>query len=461
VSNPSFDLLIRGGRVVTGHLDEPLDLGVRDGRIAALLRPGVPASAHRVADASGLVVLPGGIDTHTHVAWPYGGMTTRDGFAAATRAAARGGTTTLIDFVPPNARGQRLADACDARIRAITGAAAIDVGLHPILNRSDEETLGDIGAVVARGLTSFKMYTTYEENRVGDGDVWRLTREIARHGGLPGFHAENHELLVAAEADLAADGRTSVPDFPGSRPALAEAAAIETVTLIGRTVQTPVYIFHVSGGEALAAVERARAAGTTVHAETCTHYLAFDETVFARPDGWKFVITPPIRGAADRERLWDAVGSGGVVSVGSDHCAYPLSEKSAHPEDHRRTPPGAAGIQSRTPVLWNEAVNVRGLAASVFAAVSAERAARALGMYPRKGTIAVGADADLVLLDPTASWTGPDLPAASDDTFDLYDRYEGRGLPRAVYVRGEPVVEDGRLTDGPPRGGFLARDRVR
>lgn len=446
--------------MVTGRLDERLDVGVDGGRVAALLRPGVPASARKVVDAAGLMVLPGGIDTHTHVAWPYGDRVTRDGFAGATRAAALGGTTTLVDFVPPNAPGQRLADACEERIRAIDEAAVIEVGLHPILNRSDEETLGDIGAVIGRGLTSFKMYTTYEENRVDDGDVWRLTREIARHGGLPGFHAENHELLTAAEHELAAGGRTDVRDFPDSRPALAEAAAIGTVTLIAGTVGTPVYIFHVSGAAALAAIDRARTSGVTVHAETCTHYLTFDDTVFARPDGWKFVITPPIRGAADRDRLWAAVAGGGVTSVGSDHCAYPLAEKSARPDDHRLTPPGAAGVQSRTPVLWHETVNVRGLAPSLFAQVSAERAARALGMYPRKGTIAVGSDADLLLLDPDAAWTGADLDPASGDTFDLYADHAGRGRARHVFVRGQAVVEDGRLTDGPAPGGFLPRARV-
>lgn len=457
MADHSFDLLVTGGRVVTGRLDAALDVGIRDGRVVALLEPGAVTTAPRTLDAAGLLVLPGGIDTHTHVSWPYGGTVTEDGFTEATRVAALGGTTTLVDFVPPLRSDERLVDACRARIAEADRHAVVDVALHPILNRADDELLADIGTVVELGCTSFKMYTTYEENLVDDGEVWRLTRTIAAHGGLPGFHAENHGVIVEAGREVADAGRLSVADFAASRPAVAEAVAIGAVCRIARHLGTPVYIFHVSGVEALAAIDEARAAGTEVYAETCTHYLAFDDTVFTRDDAWKFLISPAIRGAADREALWRAFADGRVQSVGSDHCAYPAATKSAHPEDHRLTPLGAAGVQSRSPVLWHEAVGVHGLTPSQFVLGSAERAARALGMYPRKGTIGVGSDADLVLLDPETAWSGSDLAPASSDTFDLYDRYAGRGLPRHVLVRGRQVVEDGEPKGQPGDGGYLAR----
>lgn len=455
-----FDLLVCGGRVVTADDDRHLDVGIRDGRIVALLEPGARASATRRLSVDGRLVVPGGIDTHTHVHWPYADTRTTDGFERATKAAALGGTTTLVDFVPPLRPDQRLAAATRERIEEIERDACVDVALHPILNRADDGVLADIAEVIGLGCTSFKMFTTYEENLVHDGEAWRLMREIARHGGLPGFHAENHGVITEAGRYAEEAGRVAVTDFPLSRPALAEALAIGTLARMGRDLGTAVYIFHVSGREAFAAIEDARSDGAQVYAETCTHYLAFDDSVFDRPDAWKFVITPAIREAADREALWQALADGTVDTVGSDHCAYPLSAKQAHPEDHRLTPPGAAGIQSRTPVLWNEAVNQRGWSPSTFVRASAERAAKVLGMYPRKGTIRVGSDADLVVMDPDLAWTGGELPPASDDTFDLYDGYAGTGRARHVLVGGRIVVEDGAFVGGPGDGGFVARPPI-
>ena len=452
------DLLVHGGTVVTAAGGEQrLDVAVTAGRISALLEPGAPISADETFDAEGHFVLPGGIDTHSHVSWPLAdGRVTDDGFDGAGAAAALGGTTTLVDFVPPLRPDQRLRDASEERVAQIEAAAPIGVALHPILNRADPGVLADIPEVIRAGLTSFKMYMTYGD-RVNDGQIWRLMQQIVAHGGLPGFHAENHDLLTESLETLVQQGRTAVTDFPESRPALAEAAAIRTVTHMAGKLDSPVYVFHVSGDEALAAIRDGRRDGVTVHAETCTHYLTFDDSVFARPDGWKFVITPPIRGAHDNALLWESVERGAVTSVGSDHCAYDAASKSAHPGDHRLTPPGAAGIQARTPVLWDQCVNRRGLSPAHFVAVSSERAARALGLSPRKGTIAVGSDADIVVLDPRRRWRGSELLPASPRTFDLYDSYEGSGLPSHVFVRGNAVVRDGSFCGSPATGGFVRR----
>lgn len=450
-----FDTVVRGATVVTSGGSALLDLAIRDGRYAAVLEPGAAADADTEVDAHGLVATPGGIDTHTHISWPYDGVRTVDGAQGASRAALLGGTTTVVDFVPPAPPGHGLLAACHDRVDELAPGMAVDFALHPILLDASEPVLAALPRVVADGFTSFKMYTTYEDRRVDDGAAWQLMRAIAGLGGLPGFHAENHELLTATLAEQERLGSLGPGDYPASRPALAEAEAIGMVALYARRIGTPVYVFHVSGSEALDAVVAARHAGSTVHAETCTHYLVHDDAVFSGPDPWRFVISPPIRGAADRERLWAAVRSGEVTTVGSDHCAYGTDRKTAHRDDHRHVPAGAPGIEARTPLLWSEGRR-RGLTPAELVAASSERAADVLGM-PHKGRIAVGADADLVLWDPGAPFDGADLAPSSPATFTLYDGVTGTGRPRHVLLRGHRVVADGELVPGPPAGRFIAR----
>lgn len=451
------DLVLRGGTVVTSKGSDRIDVAVRDGKISALLSPGTEIQAAAEIDSTDHYVMPGGIDTHTHTSWPFAGSRTDDGFDGAGRSAAVGGTTTIVDFVPPLEPDQRLITAAQERIQDIESFSPIDVALHPILNRSDSTVLEDIKSVIDAGLTSFKMFTTYPENRVDDGEVWLLMQEIVKHGGLPGFHAENHDLIERSTERLVAQGKTEIKDFPESRPGLAEATTIDTLALMAQKLETSIYIFHVSGSEALQAVQRGNVPGARVYAETCTHYLSLSDAVFKGKDPWKYVISPPIRSLQDQKALWDGIKSESVISVGSDHCAYPLSAKRAHPEDHRLTPPGAAGIQHRTPVLWNESINCHGLSPSEFVDISSTRAAKVLGMYPRKGSITIGADADLVVLDPNASWNGQSLPLASPNTFNLYEDYAGSGLPRHVLSRGTFVVKDFQYCGDPKHGHFVKR----
>jgi dihydropyrimidinase len=454
------DLLIRNATVVTSDWCERLDIGVADGRIVSLTAPGVISSTGAVElDSTGLIALPGGIDTHTHICWPYDDKRTVDDFGTATRSAVISGTTTVVDFVPPDTDCRLLA-RCERRVEEIRAQLpACDVALHPIITSADAATLEDIPKVISAGFTSFKMYTTYEDRRIDDGAAWTLMTEIARHGGLPGFHAENHELIGAAERHLSARSRTEPADFPQSRPELAEAEAIHMLGLFARKLGTPVWIFHVSSAEALAAIRDACAAGAQVFAETCTHYLTLDDSVFDGPDPWRYVIAPPIRSAQDRDTLWAAVLDGTITAVGSDHCAYATADKGARPGDYRSIPAGAPGIEARGPLLWDGARR-RGLDFTVIARVGAESAAKALGLYPRKGVIRVGSDADVVLWDPEAMWTAEDLPKVSDQTFSLYSGLAGRGRPRHVVVGGELAVKDGTYV-GRPSGRFLTRFPVR
>jgi dihydropyrimidinase len=457
--NDSYDLVIRNGRVISGHINELMDVAVRGGKIAALCSTDAALRADAEIDATGLLVMPGGIDTHTHVAWPYDGTFTVDDFFSATRSAVLSGTTTIVDFVPPGP-DHTLHRRCHERVEEASEQAVIDFGFHPILTSADDSVVAQLPAVIADGFSSFKMYTTYEDRRIDDGAAWTLMQAIAANGGLPGFHAESHEVLGSTLSAQVRSGHLSLQDYPASRPGLAEAETIQMVSFYARRIGTPVYIFHVSGSDALSAVREARSTGSRVFAETCTHYLALDEGVFAGPDAWRYVISPPIRSKSDRDDLWRAISEGVVTSVGSDHCAYETSRKCADIDDHRHIPAGAPGIEARTPMLWHQCVEERQLDPRLFVAVSAERAARVLGLYPRKGAINVGSDADIVIWDSARQWAAEDLPVTSQHTFSLYDGFRGRGLPRHVLAGGELVVNRGEFVGAKGRGRFLKRDRV-
>lgn len=229
------------------------------------------------------------------------------------------------------------------------------------------------------------------------------------------------------------------------------------VCMYAERLRTPVYIYHVSGSEALASIRHARQHGVTAYAETCTHYLCLDDSVFQGGDPWRYVISPPIRKASDRDDLWAGIMDGTVVSVGSDHCAYAETTKRAWPQDHRLIPAGAPGIEARLPMLWTEAVRGRGLTPSQFVSVTAERSAKALGLFPRKGVLQVGSDADLLVWDPVRAWDASTLVPASPDTFSLYADASGQGMARHVLARGRIVVDDGRFVGRPGGGRFLRR----
>ncbi|MFS0853640.1 amidohydrolase family protein [Microbacterium sp. 179-I 3D4 NHS] len=445
-ANHGVDVVIRGGRVVTDSTEGAFDIGIADGVIAAIGEPG-SVVADEVIDASGCVVIPGGIDPHTHIQWPLAnGGTAQDTFESATRRAAAWGTTTLVDFVP-GAPGSLLA-AADRRLGQAEGAV-IDYSLHPVVTELNESTIAEIPALIERGLASFKVYTTYG-SRLESADIRRFIRVAGEAGGLPGFHAEHHALLEDALAATRKLRGTRIGDFPASRPGHTEAASIREITGYAEEFGSPVYIYHASGLDALRQIEEARAAGTDVRAETCAHYLVYDDSVYAGADGWKYVITPPIRPEADREGMWRAVADGRLDAVASDHCAYSVADKAAGFEDFTAMEPGAPGIASRMPLLWDRGVRSGRLSLRQFVDINSTRPAAALGLTA-KGRIAIGADADIVVWDPDGEWT---WDAASDSTsngtdYDIYDGLSGRGRPRVTLSRGRRVGGSGAT---PPRG---------
>jgi dihydropyrimidinase len=453
-----LDTVIRGGVVVSETETRESDIGLVDGRVAALAAPGALADADgaEVIDAAGTFVVPGGIDTHTHIQWRYeDGGHSRDTFRTGSALAAIGGTTTVLDFVSVMPR-ESLRQQTDLRMAEADGESLIDYGLHPILSSADDRVLDEIPRVIEDGFAWFKIYTTFDY-RVDDYGIFKLMERIADHHGLAGIHAENHDICSRVTADMAARGRVQIADFPESRPAVAEAEAIHMVSVFARRLGSPLWIYHVSGTEALAAVEESLDLGTRVRAETCAHYLAFDESVYSRPENWQFVIDPPIRDAANQSRLWKAIAGGLVSSVGSDHCAYDRMSKAAgiEADDFTKLEGGSPGIDARMPLLWSRGVGEGRLNPCQFVRVNSAEPARTMGVWPRKGALEIGSDADLVLIDPHAVWDFPEPDPAFGSDYSLYANLRLKGRPILTMVRGTVVVRDGVVVGSPGHGRFV------
>ena len=451
----NFDRVLAGGKVVLEDCVEHLDIGIRSGRIAGLLTPGTATGDGDLIDVTGHYVLPGAIDPHTHVEWPIGEDNSQDDFLMATMAAAIHGTTTIIDFVPI-ARGIAPLDAIEARVSLAEGSSVIDYGFHPILTSGTRQVVSQIGEMIKGGFASFKIYTTYDDLRLDGGEIWTVMQEIAHHGGIAGFHAECHDLIGTLTRACMDEGRVGIEAFPASRPGLAESQAIGMVARYARELDAPIYIFHASGEQAVTAIREQQRLGTRVQAETCTHYLALNDEVFSGPDAWRYVITPPIRDEGSREALWSAVKDRTVCAVASDHCAYGRRHKRPGFDDFTRMPPGAPGIAARVPVTWDEGINRGRLTPVDFSHAISTGAARALGLYPRKGVLRVGSDADIMVVDPAASWTWDHREDSGSD-YSLYEQRPGRGAVRMTLAAGKVIARDGRFVGGSRTGAFLAR----
>lgn len=430
-----IDAVVRGGYVIAEHTEGRFDVGINQGRITAIGEPGTLNGAV-VHDATECVVMPGGIDPHTHIQWPLAnGGTAQDTFESASRRAASWGTTTVVDFVP--GRAGSLLRAADERLEQAS-MSVIDYSLHPVVTELTDETMREIPQLISDGMASFKVYTTYA-NRLESADIRRFIRIAGEAGGLPGFHAEHHALLNDALETTRRTLGTEIGNFPSSRPGHTERASIREITGYAAEFDSPVYVYHVSGLDALGEIERAREAGVDVRAETCAHYLVYDDNVYQRDDGWKYVITPPIRPSSDQEGMWRAITDGRLSAVASDHCAYSLADKTAGFADFTAMEPGAPGIASRMPLLWHYGVGSGRMTPRQFVEANSAGPARALGLT-NKGRIAPGADADLVVWDPSAEWAWrADTLASNGTDYDIYEGLSGSGRPCLTLSHGRVV----------------------
>ncbi len=450
-----LDLVIAHGTLVTAEATFRADLGIQGERIAAI---GQSLTGRETLDASGMLVLPGAVDEHVHLQMPVGEFTSSDDFHTGTVAAACGGTTTVIDFAEPKP-DQSLVDALAARMSKADGQVVIDYGLHMTLPRADEETLAQIPASIAAGAASFKLYMTYEGLRLEDGELLHALQALARVGGRTLVHAENHDAIAYLRAQALAEGRTGPENHPLTRPAIMEAEAIHRILALAQLTTAPVMIAHLSCSAGLEQVRAARARGQTVYVETCPQYLLLDEAEYHRPDftGAKFVLSPPLRTEIDREALWAGLAAGEIDTVATDHCPFFFdTQKTRGRTDFTLIPNGAPGIETRLPLLYTHGVRTGRLTHQRWVEACCTGPARRFGLAPRKGTLTVGADADVVIFDPNRRMR---LSAEGLHQRVDYCPYEGwqlDGYPAMVLARGEILVRDNQFLGQPGRGRFVA-----
>jgi dihydropyrimidinase len=455
-------LLIKHGEIVTAADRYVADLYCDEGRIAAI-GPSLAkrAAGDRVLDASGLFVFPGFIDPHVHLELPVMGTVSADDFEAGTASGVAGGTTCIIDFVTP-ARGESLLE-CLAERQEQARKSVADYTFHMSVTGWDGRTAEEMRAVVEEhGITSFKVYLAYKGTlMLDDGELYRVMKQAAKLGAVVAVHAENGEAVHARQQELKAAGLTGPEYHPVSRPSLVEGEATNRALALARQHGATAYIVHITCKEAVAALERAKLEGQKCHGETCPQYLLLDDTVFSRPgfESAAYVVSPPLRPAhaGHHEALWTGLTSGMLDTVGTDHCPFTMEQKRIGELDFTTIPSGAAGIEDRLQLLYTHGVVSGRIDLQRMVALGSTNPARIFGLYPRKGTIAVGSDADLVLYDPAGEFVRSAKTHHSRGDRNIFEGFRVRGKPAHVIVNGRVCCEDGRLQVERGAGRFIRR----
>ena len=451
--------LFKGGTVVSGQGTRPADVLVEGGTISAV-GTDLSASGAQIVDCAGKLLFPGFIDAHTHFDLAVAGTVTADDFATGSRAALRGGTTTVIDYAAPD-KGETLAYGLAKWREKAAGRCACDYGFHMTIDDWSEGISREMGEMVDQGIPTFKMYMTYPAMMLPEGDLYRALKRLRELGCLTGVHCENSAVIDALIAEAKAAGHMGPASHPRTRPAPLEAEAVSRLLRIAQVADVPVIIVHLSTREGLEEVRAARRRGQTVYVETCPQYLLLDESVYDAADyldAARYVCAPPIRGAADRDALWEALKSGEIQTVATDHCSFTLEQKRMGREDFTKIPGGLPGVEDRGVLLYTAGVAAGRIDEAAMCRLLSENAAKLYGCWPRKGVIAPGSDADIVIYDPAAEGA---ITAADHIQNVDYNPYEGipaRGNIHQVYLRGTLAVDRGQVLAGPD-GQFIPRGR--
>jgi dihydropyrimidinase len=450
-------ILIRGGRLVMGQDVIETDLLIQGEEIAAI-GPLSDAEADDLIDARGLLVLPGGVDTHVHFNDVFMGTVSVHDYFTGTRAAAFGGTTTVIDFsnqVP----GGSLTRTLEDKQREAEGKALVDFGVHPVITRPDEETLTEIETVVRAGAPTIKCYMTYRDDGllIEDPDLERIALRLSGAGGMLMLHAEANDAIEANVPRLIQEGKTAPIYHARSKPPEVETEAIRRIIEISKKTHGRFFIVHLASPGGLELLTEAMDEGVDIRPETCTHYLIFTEEMLEREDGVKWICSPPLRDRTAQEVLWQGVADGRIRMVTSDDAAYSWDAKLFGKDRFDRCPNGIPGIEPRFQILYSEGVAKGRITLSRFVEIVASEPARLFGMAPKKGSLTVGADADVVLLDPEETWTmGQDTLHMATD-WSAYEGIQVTGKIRRVFSRGELIVDRDELLGEPGRGQYVHR----
>jgi dihydropyrimidinase len=453
-------ILIKNGAVVSADKTFAADILIEAGTIKEV-RPGIAAEpVHEVLDAAGMLLLPGGIDAHTHLDMPFGGTTSSDDFETGTRAAAIGGTTTLVDFAI-QARGTRMRDALDTWWKKAEGKACIDYGLHMIVTDLPEAGLEDMDDMVREGVASFKLFMAYPNVlMVDDATIFRALQQTSKNGALICMHAENGSVIDVIVRQALAEGKTAPIHHALTRPTLAEAEAVHRAIALAEMAGVPIYIVHLSCEEALNQVREARDRGLPAFAETCPQYLLLSIDEMNRPgfESAKYVFTPPLREKQNLPKLWDGLKTDNLQVVSTDHCPFCFEDQKAlGKDDFTKIPNGGPGIENRLQLLHHHGVNGGQITLNRFVDIVSTAPARIFGMYPKKGVIAPGSDADIVVWDPKAEHLISAKTHHMRVDYSMFEGFKVVGNARQVFSRGELIVDKGQYVGRAGRGQYLRR----
>lgn len=452
-----MDSVVKNVRVaLDGELFDA-DIGIEAGKIASYSHH-MSTQGAEVIDGAGKIAVPGAIDAHTHMEFPFMGTTSADDFYSGTVSAACGGTTSIIDFVLPK-QNQSLLDALGEYRAKADPVVAVDYGLHMIFKSQNLSDIKTVSEIVGRGVPSFKLFMTYRKEglMLDDVDLFKVMREVGSNNGLIAVHAENNGIIENLVEQNILAGNKAAKYHALSKPALAEAEAVGRTAHLSKQAGVRAYIVHLSSDLGRRAVDNARAAGYDLFAETCPHYLVLTADVYERPDGRNFVMSPPLRSKGDCASLWDGIRNGSVRTIGSDHCPFTSEQKNIGRDDFTKIPNGIPGTETIIPLMFSEGVKKGRITLHEMVQVTATNPAKHFGLYPRKGTLAIGSDADIVLIDPQkhVRLTADKLHTRID--YSVYDHIVTEGYPVLTLSRGRVVMRDGSFVGKKGAGEFLPR----
>ena len=452
--------LFKGGTVVSGTGMKRADLLVEGEKIVESGK-NLKTDADRVVDVSGCLLFPGFIDAHTHFDLDVCNTTTADNFYTGSRAALRGGTTTVIDFACPN-KGESLHYGLELWHKKADGRTFCDYGFHMTIDDWNESIRAELPDMCAKGISSFKMYMTYPAMMVGDRDMYWALKELKSLGGLCGVHCENAGVIDGMIAERKNSGQFSPACHPLTRPPYLEAEAVSRLLRIAQAAEAPVVIVHLTNQEALKEVQHARDRGQKVYVETCPQYLLLDDSVYFNEDysqAARYVCAPPIRDKSQQALLWKALRRGDIQTISTDHCSFTLEQKDAGREDFTKIPGGLPGVETRGELIYSYGVAAKRISAQRMCLALSENPARMYGLFPRKGHLRPGADADIVVYDPGASHVIRADDCVANVDYNPYEGFVTAGGIRQVWLRGNLAVENGKVLDETPQGRYMARGK--
>ena len=451
-----WDLIIKNGILVNAAGTVRADLAVKEEKITVIGDLEETEGA-KVIDASGKLVLPGMIDIHAHIQTGTGENKSRDNYRDGSIAAAYGGTTSFVDFAFNN-EGEKPRDAMERKLKEAAGNSVLDYSFHPCINSMDKGALEDICYYLRNGFPSVKLFTVYRGILMLEKKgIYEVLKMVAREQGIAMIHAESAELIERNIFDAVKEGRTTPKDHAGCRPVISETEAMYGILAMAAQTKAPVIFAHMTTGESRAILERTD--GAKLFAEVCPHYLVLDQSVYEREDGYKYVCSPPIRPSADREKLWKLIEDGYVQIISSDHTDYSLEQKERHKDYFPDIPNGLPTIESRGMVFFSEAVVKRGMPMERFVSLTSTNAAKLMGVYPRKGVLQPGSDADIIIVNPRQEYSMRALDMHMQTDYCPYEGLSVTGKVDCTIAGGEVLIENSRYTGNARLGNLMKREK--